>query len=146
MIKRAFLVDDDKVIIWMEALLACPFDVSYYVDEKKSYKSQHGVINVRAIGIQAHKVEYLDFVENLVSNLCYVRGLIKNLTKKEKTHVREIHQKNSGKICPTSGESCQCDNESCSCIPERKDDGNSPETDCDGDLSLSDSLNEKNPS
>lgn len=133
---RAYLIDDRKIDIWIEALLSCPFEVRFYVDEKKfdhKYKKY-----VRAIGFLASTYEKLDLIENLVSSICYTRGFIKNLSGRYPYDVRKGNQKVSGENNTSSGEHSEHVNESNHGHGEGESERIASKPDSDGDICLSD--------
>ena len=105
MFKKAFMVDNNKIDIWIQAILACPFDTTIYVGEKLLFSGKDGKRQVvRALAYETNKSDQLTFVEKLVSELCYTHGMIKNLSGRYPYNVRKDDQKVSGENKPSSGE------------------------------------------
>ena len=105
MFKKAFMVDNNKIDIWIQAILACPFDTTIYVGEKLLFSGREGKRQVvRPLAYETNKSDQLSFIEKLVSEICYTHGMIKNLTERKSYNVRKDDQKVSGENNTGSGE------------------------------------------
>ena len=114
-----YTVSETKLPIWFHALTHCPFDINFSVSRRRSASyDNRPLIYVRDIYVNVDKKGMLDFIGHFVSHICYSKGFIQNLTKKENPNVRETHRQVPEKVCPSTGEACKHDNGSGHCVCE----------------------------
>lgn len=127
-----YKVEESRLPVWFHALTHMVFNNIRFNISKKFQASfdNRPLAFVREIQVFVEGEDVFEFLEHYVSRICYNKGYIQNLTKKENPHVREDDRQVSEKVCPSTGEACKHDNGSshCDCEGESKQPDSKPDT------------------